>query len=638
MRKVWPVQLLLVFFVCQFAVATGVCADKSLVDNAQSPYTKLRSINLTDVKWTGGFWHDRVKLVHDVTIPNLYEVMDQEDVGKSVHNLNIAAGLKQGEYKGNNWQDAWLYKWIEMAVVAYAVTGDKKLDEQMDELIALIGKAQEPDGYIATQNTVRKRPRFQRPGHHEWYTMGHLLTAAVLHHRLTGKESFLQVAVKVGDFGYDMFKNRNEEMAHFPINPSIIMGAVELYRVTRDPKHLALANMVIDIRGKYDGGTDCWQDRVPLRDENEVVGHAVWYTYLYAGAADAYMETGDKTLLNVLDRLWHNLVEKKMAIHGGVCPLYKGFAFRDGKVWGADAVWEAVGMDYQLPNAYGYHETCGQVGNFMWNYRMLLITGEARFAEIMEKEIFNGFLGSMGLDGKGFFYVNPLRWHGHEQVPMSQSSLHRGVPGTPNIGTCCPTNYSRSLVEFQGMLYSLSENTLWVHHYGANVFDNGDIALEQPTEYPWQGDVTITIKKIPKELAIKLRVPGWADGTEVRVNGSPVTSVTAGDYVTVERQWQEGDTIRMVFPMDARLVSGNPKIEETRNQVAVRRGPLVYALEAVDLPADVSIEDVIIPADIQKFAAGANARYYAEIDTLLYLGEPGCVRNDCLAACRLVKD
>lgn len=579
----------------------------ALVDTSRSPYARLKGINITDVQWTTGFWHDRVKLVEEVTIPHLYDVMNQEDVGKSVHNLKVAAGLKSGTYQGNNWQDAWIFKWIEMAVVSYAVTGNKKLDKQIDELIDLIAKAQEPDGYLATQNTVRKRPRFQDPRHHEWYTMGHLLTAAALHHRLTSKNNFLKVAIKIGDFGYDMFKNHNKQMAHFPINPSIIMGAVELYRETRDPKHLALANMVIDIRGKYPGGTDCWQDRVPLRKEHEVVGHAVWYTYLYAGAADVYMETGDKSLLIALERLWHNLTEKKMYIHGGVCPLYRGFAFRNGNVWGADMVWEAAGMDYQLPNAYGYNETCGQVGNFMWNYRMLLITGEAKYADVMETEMFNGFLGSMGLDGKSFFYVNPLRWHAHEQVKMKNSSLKRGIPGTPNIGTCCPTNYSRSLVELQGMLYSVSDNIFWIHHYGANRYEGGTVALEQVTDYPWNGRVKMQIRKFPETHAIKVRIPNWATGTQAAVNGISLEGVRAGKYLSIERTWRPGDTIVLDFPMKPRLVMANPKIEEARGQVAVMRGPVLYALEEIDLPEDIAIDGVIIPSDIDFEAVDSPA-------------------------------
>jgi hypothetical protein len=588
-----------VITLCLALCAVTFAAGGAVVDTSRSPHARLKGIDLTDVTWTPGFWRDRVKRVQDVAIPHLYDVMNQEEVGKSVHNLKVAAGLKEGEYKGNNWQDAWLYKWIEMAAVTYGVTGERALDEQMDGLIDLIARAQQPDGYIATQNTVRNRPRFQDPHHHEWYTMGHLLTAAVLHHRLTGKDEFFNVAVKVGDFGYGMFKNHNRDMAHFPINPSIIMGAVELYRETRDPKHLALANMVIDIRGKYKGGTDCWQDRIALRHEHEVVGHAVWYTYLYAGAADAYMETGDARLLEALDRLWHNLVEKKMYLHGGVCPLYRGFAFRNGNVWGADMVWEAAGMDYQLPNAYGYNETCGQVGNFMWCYRMLLITGEARFADVMEREMYNGFLGSMGQDGKGFFYVNPLRWHAQEQIPMKNSSMKRGIPGTRNIGTCCPTNYSRSLVELQGLLYSRSDHAFWVHHYGANRYDDGTVALEQKTRYPWAGRVEIVVRRLPAQDALKLRIPGWARGARVTVNGDVVPNVQHGTYLTFTRPWKSGDTVVLELPVEPRLVVGHPKIEETRGQVAVMRGPLVYALEAIDLPVGVAIEDVVIPSDIE---------------------------------------
>lgn len=594
-----PIRLLsgmmaaLLFLTCS---AKG--GNQALVDTSQSPYAKLEGTNLTDVRWSQGFWYDRIKLVHEVTVPHLYDVMHQKDVGKSIQNLKMAAGLQEGTYQGNDWQDAWIFKWIEMAVVAATVNHDKSLLKRIDELVTLIAQAQEEDGYIATQNTVRKRPRFQDPLHHEWYTMGHLLTAAALHHRLTGKDNFLNVAIKVGNFGYDMFRNHNQQMAHFPINPSIIMGAVELYRQTRNPQHLALANMVIDTRGRYPDGTDCWQDRVPLRKEKEVVGHAVWYTYLYAGAADAYMETGDPSLLNTLNGLWHNLVEKKMAIHGGVCPLYRGFAFRNGKVWGADEVWEAAGVDYESPNAYAYHETCGQVGNFMWNYRMLLITGQARFADLMEREMYNGFLGSMGLDGKSFFYVNPLRWHADEQILMQNSSLKRGVPGTPNIGTCCPTNYSRSLVELQGMLYSFSKDCFWIHHYGANRYDDESISIEQITDYPWDGRVKLQIHKMPRKHRLKLRIPTWAQEVRVSINGNRVKDVEPGTYFAIKRRWASGDTVILDCPMAPRLVIGHPKIEATRGQVAVMRGPLLYALEECDLPDDVEIEEVVIPKDI----------------------------------------
>jgi len=570
-----------------------------VVDTKNSPHAKLKSTNLTDVTWTEGFWKKRVDLVRTVTIPHLYKVMNNEDQGKSVHNMMIAAGLKDGEYKGNDWQDAWLYKWIEMAVVSYAATKDEELDKKIDELLTIIAKAQEPDGYISSNIQVKIKERFVKPQHHEWYNMGHLLTAAALHHRVTGKSNFLEVAIKVGDYGYDMFKNHNEEMAHFPINPSIIMGAVELYRETGKPKHLELAEMVIDIRGKYPDGTDNWQDRFPLREENEVVGHAVWNTYLYTGAADVFMETGDSTLLKSLDRLWYDLVQNKMYIHGGVSALYRGYYFRNGDIWGADEVFESTGRKYQLPNAYGYNETCGQVGNFMWNYRMLNITGEPRFAEVMEREMYNGFLGSMGQEGKSFFYVNPLRWHGHEQTLMKNSSSQRGTPGSPNIGTCCPTNYSRTLVELQGMMYSKSEDTFWVHHYGANKYDDGEITIEQKTDFPWDGSVAFEVTNLPKSQNLKFRIPEWANETTVEYNGERLSGIVPGEYFSVAKKWKKGDKISINFPMQARLVTGNPKIEETRNQVAVMRGPVLYTLEAVDLPEEVSIDEVILPANVQ---------------------------------------
>ena len=574
--------------------------DSEVVKTSKSPYAKLKSINLTDVSWTDGFWKKKVDLVRKVTIPYLNHVMHEEDQGKSVHNLEVAAGIKKGEYKGNNWQDAWLYKWIEMAVVSYAVTKDQDLEDQIDDLIATISKAQEDDGYISTNIQVRGEKRFQNPNKHEWYNMGHLLTAAALHHRITGKTNFLDVAKKVCQYGFVMFREHNAEMAHFPINPSIIMGAVEMYRETGNPQQLELAKMVIDIRGKYPNGSDNWQDKIPLREEKEVIGHAVWYTYLYAGAADVYMETGDKSLLEALDRLWHDLIQNKLYVHGGACALYIGKGVRkDGKLYVSDDVWESVGLPFQQPNAYGYNETCGQVGNFMWNYRMLNITGEARFAEIMENELYNGFLGSMGQDGKSFFYVNPLRWHAHEQLLLGNSALKRGIPGSENIGTCCPTNYSRTLVELQGMIYSKSENTFWIHHYGANTYDDGIIKLEQITQYPWEGKVELKIDQLPAEFTLKLRIPEWASGTEIKVNGKPIENISPGAYLSISSISSKKNLIIIDFPMEPKLIVGNPKIEETLNQVAIKRGPVLYAMEGVDLPSEIETDEVILPINTE---------------------------------------
>jgi uncharacterized protein len=234
-----------------------------VVKTTGSPYSALKSINLKDVTWTEGFWKDRINMIHEITIPYLYEVMNMENQGKSVHNMMVASGMKTGVYKGNHWQDSWIYKWIEMAAVSYVVTGDPGLDKKMDKLIEMIAKAQEDDGYISTNIQVRGAKRFQEPNHHEWYNMGHLLTAAAIHHRATQKTSLLEVANKICEYGYYMFGEHNEAMAHFPINPSIIMGAVEMYRETGNPKHLELARMVVDLRESIQGVSTHGRTRYP---------------------------------------------------------------------------------------------------------------------------------------------------------------------------------------------------------------------------------------------------------------------------------------------------------------------------------------------------------------------------------------
>ncbi|MCG8526505.1 MAG: glycoside hydrolase family 127 protein [Opitutales bacterium] len=573
--------------------------DQSVVRSVNSPHSALKSTNLTDITWTEGFWKEKVGLVCRVTIPHLYDVMHVEEQGKSIHNMMIAAGRKSGDYKGNDWQDEWIYKWIEMAVLAWTSDPESEVLRKVDELIELIGEAQEEDGYLSTNVQVKHKERFADPIHHEWYNMGHLLTAAVIHHRFTGKDNFLQIALKVADYAYKMFKNRPDEMAHFPINPSIIMGAVEMYRETGDSKYLELANLVIDNRGKYDGGSDNWQDRVPLRDEREIVGHAVWNTYLYAGATDAFLETGDHELLDALERIWKDLVEKKLYIHGGMSALYRGFSFRDGNVWGADEVWESTGFDYQMPNAHGYNETCGQVGNFMWNYRMLLATGEARFAEIMELEMYNGFLGSMGQDGRGFFYVNPTRWHGHEQPPMKNSSLQRGIPGSENIGICCPTNFSRTLAGLHGLFYSKSQDAFWIHHYGASRYDDGEYVFEQKTDFPWEGKVVVKIEKWKEGTSLKVRVPEWAEGASVVIDGKVKSELLLSGYHEIEQLPEKGLEIVIDLPMDVKLMQGIPRIEETTNQVAIKRGPLLYTMEEADLPSGVDIGAVYLPVNAE---------------------------------------
>ncbi|MHC4227266.1 MAG: glycoside hydrolase family 127 protein [Planctomycetota bacterium] len=595
--------------------------DYGVIKNQDSPHAKLKSVDFRDVRWTGGFWADRFAVNRNVTLPKLWELASDPKMGHAIQNLMIAAGFEKGQFTGTHWQDAWVYKWIESACYIYAVTGDQELGDQIDEIVYIIFGAQQPDGYIASQTTARGWPRFQDPHHHELYTMGHLLTAACIHHRLTGKTELLQVACKAADYVYKTFKGRNPELAEFPRNPSIIMGGVELYRTTGNKKYLDMANFFIDWRGSRYGngrrnawggplknGSDLNQNWRPLRKETEVVGHAVFFTYLYAGAADAYMETGDRTVMTALERLWDDLVTKKMYVTGGVSPEHKAHparSFSPGKLSTivGDSIHEGISEPYRLPNDTAYNETCGQIGNMMWNWRMLAITGESRFADIMERTLYNSILSGVEVDGEGWSYTNPLRWHGSEHVLRSNDTHKRAYPGTRMI--CCPTNLMRTVASWQNYLYSVGEQGLWVHHYGANVFngmlaDGRKLKLTQETDYPWDGVVRITIDaaESARSFSILLRIPGWAKDAKLAVNGRAVkTDCKPATYASIERKWAAGDVIELELPMPVRMIVADPLIEQTRNQVAVMRGPIVYCLESIDLPQAVRLEDVCLPAE-----------------------------------------
>ncbi|MEA3225746.1 MAG: glycoside hydrolase family 127 protein, partial [Planctomycetota bacterium] len=433
--------------ICAASFAQAANRDYGVIKNQDSPRAKLKSVDLKDVRWTRGFWADRFAQTRDITLPKLWELASDPKMGHAIQNLRIAAGIEDGQFAGTHWQDAWVYKWLESACYIHAVTGDEELGEQIDRIVDVITKAQQPDGYIASQTTVRGWPRFQNAHHHELYTMGHLLTAACIHHRLTGKSRLLEVACRTADYVYETFKGRDPKLAEFPLNPSIIMGSVELYRTTGRKKYLDMANFFVDWRGSRYGdgkrntwggplknGSDLNQNWRPLRKETEVVGHAVFFTYLYAGAADAYMETGDKTLLAALERLWTDLVTKKMYVTGGVSPEHKSHparSFEPGKLSTivGDSIHEGISAPYDLPNDTAYNETCGQIGNLMWNWRMLAITGEARFAEIMERTLYNSILSGIEVDGEGWSYTNPLRWHGAEHILRSNDTHKRAYPG-----------------------------------------------------------------------------------------------------------------------------------------------------------------------------------------------------------------
>jgi uncharacterized protein len=600
---------------------------------ATSPYARLRGVAPEAVRWLPGFWGARFEQCRTVTLPHLWTLLDDPRTGHALTNLRIAAGELEGEFLGTHWQDEWVYKWIEAASYVYAVTRDRWLDERMDEAVRVIARAQAPDGYLATQTQVRGWPRFKDKAHHEVYVMGHLLSAACAHARATGKATFLDVARKTGDFLHRTFSPRPApELAHIVFNPSHIMGLVELFRTTGERRYLEAAGACIDMFGAEPGGTDQTQDRVPLREETQVVGHMVLATYLYAGATDAYLETGDETLLRAVERLWSDLVGKRLYVHGGVCAVHRGFSVRPREVLarraapGAappgrpatpdgypghlvhrhlDDVHEAAGDDYELPNGTGYNETCAQIGSVLWNWRLLAASARARHAELIEHTLYNSVLSGIGLDGKSWGYTNPLRFHGRGHKLLSQDAYARFQPGRVHV--CCPSNLARAIAGLHGLAYSVSgepDEGLWVQLYGASRVDShlpggGRLALRQETDYPWRGRVRLTVEAAPERTcALNLRIPSWARGAALAVNGQAAdVAAEPGSYARVGRRWRGGDVVDLELPLRARLMVGHPRIEAVRNQVAVMRGPLVYCLEAHDLPEGVALAEVYLRPD-----------------------------------------
>lgn len=590
----------LLLAVLSMVVTGSARGGRGVVDTSASPRVRFRNVDMDAVRWTEGFWAERFELCRSATIPALIQVMQKPDNSANFQNLRIAAGLAEGKFFGNDWSDGDCYKLVEAVAAVYWVTRDPELDRWMDQWIEVIGKAQAPDGYLSTQIQLTGRQRWQDLHRHELYNMGHLLTAACVHHRATGKDNFLRIARQVGDYLCTVFLPRPKELAHFGFNPSNIMGAVELYRTTGEPRYLKLAQTFVDMRGSAPGGSDQNQDKVPLRKEQEAVGHAVTAAYLWCGAADVYAQTGEQALREALARLWEDVTERKMYITGGTAALHTGEADRRLLKRGPrDSIHEAFGAPYQLPNRTAYNETCANIAHAMWSWRMLALTGEAKYADVMERVLYNSMLSGMGVEGKDFFYTNPLRRIKGAPL-LSNDSAARWpdtTPASPVHCFCCPSNVARTLAELSGWAYGVSPDTVWVHLYGGSVFDSAGIRLVQKTRYPWDGQATITIERTPETpWALRLRIPGWAQGARLRVNGEASdVEVQPLTYAVIERRWSPGDKIQLELPMEVVLIEAHPLVEETRNHVAVMRGPIVYCLESADLPESIALPDVRLP-------------------------------------------
>ena len=460
--------------ICLFTSAASFGQDSGLVGNSKSPYSRLHSVGLADVVWTGGFWKEQFDVETSNTLPYMWKLYHNDTITHAYKNFEIAAGLMKGNHEGPSFQDGDFYKVFEAMAAVYATTKDEELDQQMDEAIGLIAKAQRDDGYINTPVLIEERwgtigpDALKKELGFEKYNMGHLMTAACVHYRATGKQNFLNVAKGVADYLYDFYKKASPELARNAICPSHYMGVVEMYRTTGDPRYLELAKHLIDIKGTTEGGTDNNQGRIPFSEQTTAMGHAVRANYLYAGVADVYAETGDEKLLENLESIWNDVVHRKMYVTGACGALYDGVS-PDGTSYNPaeiQQVHQAYGRPYQLPNATAHNETCANVGNVLWNWRMLQITGDPRYADIVELALYNSVLSGISLGGKEFCYNNPLNVS--KNLPFKQRWGNERI-GYIALSNCCAPNVTRTLAEVNNYAYSLSDKGVYVNLYGDNM-------------------------------------------------------------------------------------------------------------------------------------------------------------------------
>jgi len=596
------------------AVASSAPAKVLLIDNAASPHAAIRTVGMDEVQWTSGFWADRFANCRTNMIPSMGRLMRGTNYTQFFRNFEIAAGLEEGRARGAAFNDGDFYKLMEAACAMYAVTHDEYLDRALDFGIDVIAKAQRADGYIHTpvliaiRNGDTNAVPFKNRNNFEVYNMGHLMTTACVHHRATGKTNLLAVAIKAADFLEQAFADPSPDLARNSVCPSHYMGLIELYRETGRQRYLDLAKKFFNMRdlvAKDGHGGDDNQDRVPFLDQTEAVGHAVRANYLFAGAADLFAETGDKPTWTMLERVWTNVVQEKLYLTGACGALYDG-ASPDGSKDQKDItrVHQAYGRDYQLPSTTAHNETCANIGNVLWNYRMFLDSGEARFMDVAELALYNSVLSGVGLDGTNFFYTNPLRVT--DPLPVELRWSRSRVPFVGSF--CCPPNLVRTIAEIGSYAYGKSSNSLWINLYGGNslstTLDGAPLRLTQTTEYPWNGRIRITLQECgAKPFALHFRIPGWAKSAQLRVNLGPVIETAApGIYFELKRPWQAGDIVDLDIPMPTQLLEANPLVEDTLDQVAVKRGPVVYCLESVDLPEGVKVMNVRVPEDVQFLA------------------------------------
>lgn len=560
---------------------------QSFAQALQSQDYPITPVPFSKVKITDGFWAKKIKTNHEVTIPIAYQ--KSLETGR-IDNFKIAGGLKEGQFCTEYpFDDTDIYKIIEAASYSIQNLPDKNMEKMMDTLITYIAVAQEEDGYLYTNRTIgknlhpwagSKRWELVHDLSHELYNLGHLYEAAVAHYQATGKRSLLDIAIKSAnlictDFG-------EGKTVDYPGHQEVEIGLVKLYRVTKDERYLKLAKFFLDVRGQKGVGepTQYNQSHIPVTQQTEAVGHAVRGAYMWSGMTDIAAITGDAAYLQAVNKIWHDIVDKKYYLNGGIGATNEGEAFGDA---------------YQLPNMSAYCETCAGVGNAIWNYRMFLMSGERKYIDVLERTMYNNILDGVSLSGDHFFYPNPLQSYGQHG-----RSEWFGC-------ACCPPNVARFLPSMPGYIYAQKGEDIYVNLYisseSAFSIGNRKLIIQQQTGFPWQGDVKIDFKTTkPAEANLKLRIPGYAINHPVPsdlytyleekpasfiilLNGKKMNcDIDDKGYVNITKKWSKHDVIEIQFPLEIKKVKANPAVAEDAGKIAIERGPMLYCAEGPDNP------------------------------------------------------
>ncbi len=564
---------------------------------------RLTPVPFTNVAIEDHFWAPRIEVNRAVTIPIEYQQC--KETGRiDAWRLDWREGVQPVPHP---FWDSDVAKWIEAAAYSLATHPDAELEACVDQVIDMIEAAQQPDGYVNIYFTVvAPGDRWANLGmFHELYSAGHLIEAAVAYHQATGKRKLLDVMCRCADYIDSVFGPGKRDGC--PGHQEIELALVKLYRATGERRYLELSGFFLDQRGQKpsvfkaeterlepeearinrhffgegeDFHTEYCQDHLPVREQHEAVGHAVRAMYLYCAMADVAGETGDSGLLRACRRLWSNVCRRRMYVTGGIGPSSHNEGFT---------------TDYVLPNASAYAETCAAIGLVFWNHRLLQLDCDGRFADAMELALYNGTISGVSLDGKKFFYVNPLESDGeaHRQDWFDCS--------------CCPPNIARMIASFGQYVYSQSRTEVCVHLYvqGSAELELGDrrLQIEQKTGYPWKERVSITLRpERPAQFTLALRIPGWCRGATAKLNGRSLrlAPLVKKGYARIRRRWEPGDRIELKLPMPVERLEANPAVGADAGRVALQRGPIVYCLEAVDNGAD--LNDLILPRDAKLTA------------------------------------